>query len=81
MKEGLFLDRIALNTADVTPGHEQRTAPVETHPANPGLPFWYRTTVSAGVTADTVAIKRFPQNAFSNVLRQNFPKRPHNFFF
>jgi hypothetical protein len=56
VKKGLFLDRIALNTADVTPGHVQSAAPVETYFAHTRLAFRDWTAVPTGVAPDSIAI-------------------------
>jgi hypothetical protein len=77
VKERLLLDGIALNTADVTPRHVQGATPVETHFANPRLPFWDGTTVPAGVTADAFVVKRLPEYAFLDVVGEHFGKSGH----
>jgi hypothetical protein len=72
VKKGLLLDRIALNTADVTPGHVQGATPVETYFAHTRLAFRDGTAVPTGVAPDSFAIERFPQDPLSDVACENF---------
>src|SRR5260370_33164700 len=56
MEEGFFLYRVALDTADIAPGHIEGSTPVVANLANPGLPVRDLATVSAGKTPHPVAV-------------------------
>ena len=77
MKEWLFLDGIALHSAHITPGNVKFPALVVTHFAHAGLPFEDGTTMAARKTANAIAVNRFVEFAFTNLLVQDFPKRRH----
>jgi len=61
VKEGLFLDGIALHSGNVAPGNVERTTMVKTNFANAGLAFWNRATVSTGVATHSIAVELFPK--------------------
>jgi len=50
MEEGLFLDGVALDAADITPGHKQGSALVVANLANPRLAIWDLPAMPAGKT-------------------------------
>jgi len=78
VEEGLFLDGIALYTANIAPRHIQRTAAVVAHLADAGLAVGDRATMAAGITADTVAVELFVQLSFADVLVNDVAEGRHN---
>src|SRR5207244_10017315 len=72
MEEGFFLDGVALNAADIAPGHIECPAPVVANLANAGLPVRDLATVSAGKTPHPVAVELFVEFALSNVFMNDF---------
>jgi len=77
MEEGFFLDGVALNAADIAPGHIECPAPVVANLANAGLPVRDLATVSAGKTPHPVAVELFVEFALSNVFMNDFAQRIH----
>src|SRR6202158_2713963 len=77
MEEGLFLDRVALDAANIAPGDKQRSAAVVANLANPGLAFWDLATVPAGKTPHPVTVELFEQFALANVFMNDFVERTH----
>jgi hypothetical protein len=59
VEERLLLDRIALHSADISPGSVERAAPVIPNLADARLSFGNRATVTAGIAPDAIAIKLF----------------------
>jgi hypothetical protein len=72
VKEGLFLDGIALNSTHVSPGNIKFSTLVEANFADACLAFCDWTTVTAGKTAEAIALNGFVQFAFADVLIKNF---------
>jgi hypothetical protein len=77
MEEGLFLYGVALDAADVAPGHKQGSTPVVTNPANTRLAVWDLATVPAGKTPHPVAVELFVQFALANVFMNDFAQCTH----
>jgi hypothetical protein len=77
MEEGFFLDGVALDAADIAPGHKQGSALVVANFANPRLAVWDLATVPAGKTPHPVALELFVQFAFANVFMNDFAQRTH----
>ncbi len=77
MEEGFFLYRVALDTADIAPGHIEGSTPVVANLANPGLPVRDLATVSASKTPHPVAVELFIQFALANVFMNDFAQRTH----
>src|SRR5258708_1760117 len=77
MEEGFFLYRVALDAANIAPGHKQRSAAVVANLANPGLAFWDLATVPAGETPHPVAVELFVQFALANVFMNDFVQCTH----
>ncbi len=77
MEEGFFLYRVALDAADIAPGHIKSSASVVANLANPGLAIWDLATVPAGKTPHPVAVELFVQFAFANVFMNDFVERKH----
>src|SRR5258708_21883024 len=67
MEEGFFLDGVALDAADIAPGHKQGSTPVVANLTNAGLPVWDLATVPAGKTPHPVAVELFIELALANV--------------
>jgi len=59
MEEGFFLDRVALDAANIARGHKQRSAAVVANLANPGLALWDLAAVPAGETPHSVTVELF----------------------
>jgi hypothetical protein len=74
VEEGLLLDGVALDSADVAVRDVEFAGEVEADFADSGLAFGDGTLVSAGVAAQPVAIERFHQfgSGFANLLIQDF---------
>jgi hypothetical protein len=53
MKERLLLDRIALDSSDVTKRHTQLAALIESNPANASLPLANKAAMTACNASDT----------------------------
>src|SRR2546427_5490356 len=79
MEEGFFLDGVALDAADIAPGHKQGSVPVVANLTNAGLPVWDLATVPAGKTAHPVAVELFVQFAPANVFMNDFAQRTHTY--
>src|SRR5258708_24542163 len=77
MEEGFFLDGVALDAADIAPGHIEGSAPVVANLTNAGLPVWDLATVPAGKTPHPVAVELFVQFALANVFIDDFAQRIH----
>ena len=77
MEEGFFLYRVALDAADITPGHKQGSALVVANLANPRLAVWDLTTVPAGKTSHPVAVELFVKFALANVFMNDFAQCTH----
>src|SRR5437867_2148794 len=77
MEERFLLNRIALNSSDVTPRHVQFSALIKANFAHAGLPFENRTAMPAGETANAIAINRLVKFAFADVMIQDFAKSGH----
>src|SRR5438046_10014699 len=77
MEEGFFLDGVALNAADIAPGHIECPAPVVANLADAGLPVRDLATVSAGKTRHPVAVVLFVEFALSNVFMNDFSQCIH----
>ena len=77
MEEGFFLYRVALDAADIAPGHKQGSTPVVANLANPRLAVWNFATVPAGKTPHPVAVALFVQLALANVFMNDFVERTH----
>ena len=80
MEERLLLNRIALHSANVAPRNIKSPATVVANFANAGLSVGYRATVSAGITAHTIAIKLFNEVGvgLSNTRIEDVAERGHN---
>ena len=77
MEEGLFLYGVALDAADIAPGHKQGSTPVVANLANSRLAFWDLATVPAGKTPHPVAVELFEQFALANVFMNDFAQCTH----
>jgi len=77
MKKWFLLDGIALHSADITPWHLELPTLVVAYFADPGLSFSNGTAVSASEAANAIALNRFPQPAFADVLVQNVTEGRH----
>ncbi len=77
MEEGFFLYRVALDAADIAPGHIQGSTPVVANFANPRLAVWNFATVPAGKTPHPVAVELFVQFTLANVFMNDFVERTH----
>src|SRR6266566_6232561 len=77
MEEGLFLYGVALDAADVAPGHKQGSTPVVANLTNSRLAFWDLATVPAGKTPHPVAVELFEQFALANVFMNDFAQCTH----
>ena len=74
MEEGLLLDRIALDSANVSPGDIELAAAVVANLADTGLAFGDRALVSAGVAAQAIAVERLDQlgSSLANMRVEDF---------
>src|SRR3954467_8248582 len=61
VKEGLLLDRIALDATHVTPRHPQMAAAIDADFADADGALWNRAFVPARVTADAIPRDRFDE--------------------
>src|SRR5580692_1811903 len=77
MEERFFLDRVALDAADIAPGYKQGSAPVVANLANSRLAVRDLATVPTSKTPHPVAVELFVQFAFANVFINNFVQRAH----
>src|SRR5437870_13172235 len=77
MEEGFFLYRVALDAADVAPGHKQGSTPVVANLANARLAFWDLATVPAGKTPHPAAVELFEQFARATVFMNDFVQCTH----
>jgi hypothetical protein len=78
MEERLFLNRIALHSANVSPRNVELAALVVTDLADTGLPFKNGTTMATGETTNAIAINHLVKLAFTDVLIQDFAKSGHD---
>src|SRR5712692_9802094 len=67
MEEGFFLDGVALDAADIAPGHKQGSVPVVANLTNAGLPVWDLATVPTSKTLHPVAVELFVEFTLANV--------------
>ena len=74
MEKRLLLHWIALHSADISPGHVQLSAVIESHLAHTWLAFRNRTAVSAGKAAHPIAINWLVEMkiAFAHMLIEDF---------
>jgi hypothetical protein len=77
MEEGFFLDGVALDAADIAPGHKQGSVPVVANLTNAGLPVWDLATVPTSKTLHPVAVELFVEFALANVFIDDFAQRIH----
>jgi hypothetical protein len=77
MEERFFLNWIALDAADIPPGHKQGSPQVVANLANPMLAVWDLATVPTSKTPYPVAVELFVQFAFANVFINDFVQRTH----
>jgi hypothetical protein len=77
VKERLFLDRIALHPANVTPGNVEFSALVVANLAHAGLALKNGAAMSASETANAIAFNRLVKLAFADVLVEDVPERRH----
>jgi hypothetical protein len=77
MEEGFFLYRVALDAADIAPGHKQGSTPVVANLANSRLAVRDLATVPAGKTPHPVALELFVELALANVFMNDFLQRIH----
>jgi hypothetical protein len=77
MEEGFFLDRVALDAADIAPGHKQGSAPVVANLANARLAVRDLATVPTSKTPHPVAVELFVQFALANVFINDFVQFTH----
>src|SRR5713226_5280405 len=77
MEEGLFLDGVALDAADIAPWHNQGSALVVANLANPGLAIWDLATMPTGKAPHPVAVELFVEFALANVFMNDFVERTH----
>src|SRR6185312_5592916 len=75
VEERLFLDGIALHTADISPRYIERSAFVEAYLADSRLAVSDGATVTTRITADTIAVQLFVEIAFADLLIENFAQR------
>lgn len=75
MEERFLFDGIALDAADVSPRHVQLSTLVEADFADASLSLGNWTAMPAGEAADAIALDGFVENAFPDVLIQDFAKR------
>jgi hypothetical protein len=74
VEKRLLFDGIALHATHVSPRDIELATAIEADFANAQLPFGYRTAVSAGIAADTVAIKFLVEVSLADVLVQEIAK-------
>ncbi len=77
MEERLFLDGIALHSADITPGHIECAALVVPHLADAGLTIGNGAAVTAGVAAHAVAIELLVEITLADVLVNDVAEGGH----
>src|SRR5260370_7376463 len=77
VEEGFFLDGVALDAADIAPGHIQVSAPVVANLANARLAVWDLATVPTTKTPHPVAVKFFVQFPLTNLFMIDFAHIPH----
>ena len=77
MEERFFLYRVALDAADIAPGHIQGSAPVVANLANAGLPVWDLATVPTSKAPHPAAVELFVEFALANVFINDFVQRTH----
>jgi len=72
MEEGLFLDRIALHSADISPGDVKLAGLIEAHFADPRLALKDWAAVPAGEAADAIALYRLVKFSLAGMSVQDF---------
>jgi hypothetical protein len=72
MEEGLLLDGIALDSANVAPRNIKFPTLVVANLADTHLPICDRATMATGKATDAVPLDGFVEIALANVLIQNF---------
>ena len=77
MEERLFLDRIALDAADVSPRNAKTSGFVEPHLADADGAVGQRTAVAARVAAQAAVGENIVQLAFARFVRQDASKSRH----
>src|SRR5205085_1856931 len=78
VKERLFLDRIALDAADIAPRHAQTAAVVEANFADPDGALGQRTLMPAGVAAQTSVRQDVVQLAVAGFPREHLGQCGHD---
>ena len=78
VKKRLFLDGIALHSADISPRDIQRSAAIVTNFTDPRLPVWNRTAVAASVTTHTITIELFVKLALTHVFVNDVTQARHD---
>ena len=73
-EEGLFLNWITLYPSHITPGNQQFSIAIESHPAHSEVAVWDRTTMSAGKATQPISVQllvefTFPNSGLKNVLQ------------
>ena len=81
MEEGLLLDRIALDAADIAPGYIERSSPVVPDFADPRLAVGDGAAMSAGVAAHAVAIEFLIEVSLANFLIDDLAQGWHKLYF
>jgi len=77
VKEGLFLDRVALHSPDIAPGNVEDSASVVANFADAWLAIRDGAAVPTGKTAHAVTIKFLVKFAFPDVLVDDVPQGSH----
>jgi len=75
VKKRLFLYWVALNSADVSPGHVKFAALIKANFAHTCLAFRNGAAVTASEATNAVAFDRFVQVTFTDLLVQDFTER------
>jgi hypothetical protein len=79
MKERFFLDGIALDAADIAPGHKQGSTPAVANLANARLAVRDLATMPTSKTPHPVAVELFVEFALANVFINDFVQRTHTY--
>src|SRR5262249_26471150 len=79
VEERLFLDRVALDPAHITPGDEQPPAAIEPHLAHADRAVGYGALMAAGVAANAAAVELFDQlrRRLARAQRKDFLESRH----
>jgi len=77
VEERFLLDRVALHSANVSPGDIQSSATVVTNLTNSRLTVWNRAAVAAGVTTDPISVELFVELALTYVFVNNVTEGRH----